>query len=502
MSFRAALDAALERPDDQEALADLAEAALREGEEEQAIPLLARRLAQSPEARLFQWKGLLERSIDEHAEALNSFDHAARLDPANARIAHGRARVALEAGVPAEALFEQALRLAPSDGSALLGLVAARLVAGHGERAEAELDRVLDRSPLWVEGHMQLAQLRSMLGKRELARSSLDRELQRDPSRTILWRAVFDLAVKSDNFDALDAAIARAQDAEVADSVTLPYRAIAAAELQRFAEADRLFAENGAASGPALAIWKVRHLLRSGRPDQALPIIDGELAGPGAAHMWPYAALAWRVLGDPRWDWLFARGELIRSFDLTGRLPPLSRLAEVLRSIHSAKGEYLDQSVRGGTQTDGPLFCRVEPEIRALRSAIVEAVERYVAELPAPDTEHPLLSQRRDRRVRFAGSWSVWLRKEGFHASHVHPQGWLSSALYVDLPPETADQPNAGWLQLGHPKPELGLKLDPLQLIKPEPGRLILFPSWMWHGTLPFPTGDRLTVAFDVSAPI
>lgn len=501
MSFRAALDAALERPDDQEALAELAEAALREGEEAQAIPLLARSLKRNPEARLFQWKGLLERSIDEHQEALNSFDQAARLDPANARIAHGRARVALEAGVPAEALFEQALRLAPSDGSALLGLIAARLVAGRGEHAEAELDRVLDRSPLWVEGHMQLAQLRSMLGKRELARSSLDRELQRDPSRTTLWRALFDFEVKSDNFDALDAAIERAKTADVADPETLPYRAIAAAELKRTAEADRLFDENDAASGPALAIWKVRHLLRHGRTQQTLPIIDGELVGPAAAHMWPYAALAWRLLGDPRWNWLFSRGELIQSFDLTDDLPPLGRLAEVLRSIHSAKGEYLDQSVRGGTQTDGPLFCRVEPEIRALRSAIVDAVERYVAELPAPDADHPLLSQRRDRRVRFAGSWSVWLREKGFHTSHVHPQGWLSSALYVDLPPDAEDQPNAGWLQLGQPRPELDLQLDPLQLINPEPGRLVLFPSWMWHGTLPFPAGERLTVAFDVAAP-
>lgn len=501
MSFRAALDAALERPDDQEALAELAEAALREGEEEQAIPLLARSLKRNPEARLFQWKGLLERSIDEHQEALNSFDQAARLDPANARIAHGRARVALEAGVPAEALFEQALRLAPSDGSALLGLIAARLVAGRGEYAEAELDRVLDRSPLWVEGHMQLAQLRSMLGKRELARSSLDRELQRDPSRTTLWRALFDFEVKSDNFDALDAAIERAKTVDVADPETLPYRAIAAAELKRTAEADRLFDENDAASGPALAIWKVRHLLRHGRTQQTLPIIDGELVGPAAAHMWPYAALAWRLLGDPRWNWLFSRGELIQSFDLTDDLPPLGRLAEVLRSIHSAKGEYLDQSVRGGTQTDGPLFCRVEPEIRALRSAIVDAVERYVAELPAPDADHPLLSQRRDRRVRFAGSWSVWLREKGFHTSHVHPQGWLSSALYVDLPPDAEDQPNAGWLQLGQPRPELDLQLDPLQLINPEPGRLVLFPSWMWHGTLPFPAGERLTVAFDVAAP-
>ena len=213
--------------------------------------------------------------------------------------------------------------------------------------------------------------------------------------------------------------------------------------------------------------------------------------------MWPYAALAWRVLGDPRWDWLFARGELIRSFDLTGRLPPLSRLAEVLRSIHSAKGEYLDQSVRGGTQTDGPLFCRVEPEIRALRSAIVEAVERYVAELPAPDTEHPLLSQRRDRRVRFAGSWSVRLTDAGFHTAHVHPQGWISSAFYVALP--RFDEGGEGWLVLGEPPADLATGLDPLRKVKPREGQLVLFPSMMWHGTLPFDKGERMTVAFDVA---
>jgi hypothetical protein len=35
--------------------------------------------------------------------------------------------------------------------------------------------------------------------------------------------------------------------------------------------------------------------------------------------------------------------------------------------------------------------------------------------------------------------------------------------------------------------------------IKPEPGRLVLFPSYMWHGTAPF-SGDaeRLTIAFDL----
>ena len=501
MSFTTALDAATRKPTDPDLIISLAEAALHEGEEVQAIPLLAQTVAKRPAALLWQWKGLLERAIDEHVNALESFERAARLEPANASIAHGRARVALEAGVPSEAFFEQALKLSPSDGSILLGLVAARLAAGHGERAEAELDRILARSPLWLEGHMQLAQLRSTLGKRELANASLDRALKHDPGHARLWQALFDLQIRGDNFRALDEAIDRATAAGESDAATSAYRAIAAAELSKTEDADRLFSQNDAAGGPSLAIWKIRHFLRSGRPQEALPLVDGELVGPGAAHIWPYAALAWRLTRDSRWDWLFADGALIATFDLSSTLAPLGRLAEVLRSFHAAKGEYLDQSVRGGTQTDGPLFSRIEPEIRVLRSAVVDAVGRYKASLPVMDDRHPVLSRRRDRRVRFSGSWSVRLKGKGFHTSHVHPQGWISSALYVDLPPEAAGQPNAGWLQLGQPRAELKLPLDPLRLIKPSPGRLILFPSWMWHGTLPFPAGERLTVAFDVAAP-
>ena len=38
-------------------------------------------------------------------------------------------------------------------------------------------------------------------------------------------------------------------------------------------------------------------------------------------------------------------------------------------------------------------------------------------------------------------------------------------------------------------------------MIEPKPGRLVLFPSTMWHGTEPFAAGERLTVAFDVARP-
>ena len=76
--------------------------------------------------------------------------------------------------------------------------------------------------------------------------------------------------------------------------------------------------------------------------------------------------------------------------------------------------------------------------------------------------------------------------------------GWLSSAFYVVLPPDLG-QNHAGWLTLGEP-PAGQLDLPPHRMIEPRPGRLALFPSWMWHGTRPFTEGERITVAFDVAS--
>ena len=105
-----------------------------------------------------------------------------------------------------------------------------------------------------------------------------------------------------------------------------------------------------------------------------------------------------------------------------------------LRGLHLDLHQPLEQSVRGGTQTDGPLFARIEPEIRALRAAIVAAVERHIAQLPPPRGRPPEPLRPKRAPVRFAGSWSVRLAGAGFHANHIHPAGWISSAFYVALP--------------------------------------------------------------------
>ena len=75
----------------------------------------------------------------------------------------------------------------------------------------------------------------------------------------------------------------------------------------------------------------------------------------------PYAYLAWGLANDPRFESL-AR-DTIQIIDLAHRLP-LDALAVTLRSLHTVSGQYLDQSVRGGSQTDGPLLSRLEPARR------------------------------------------------------------------------------------------------------------------------------------------
>jgi hypothetical protein len=132
-----------------------------------------------------------------------------------------------------------------------------------------------------------------------------------------------------------------------------------------------------------------------------------------------------------------------------------------------------------------------------LRSLLGFAVERFWATLPPTDPKHPLLKHR-GATPRFAGSWSVRLTGGGLHVAHIHPSGLLSSACYLHVP--VAADPAEGVLEIGRPPAGLDFGLGPLATIRPEPGKLALFPSYLFHGTRSFGTGERLTVAFDLVA--
>ena len=477
---------------------DQAIAALNASQAELPIERVDRALRQAPhDFRLWHVKGLIHREQERRELALPALRRAVELAPNEPLIAHGYARTLLEAGLPSVEAFARALKLNPKNTDAVTGLAAALVAEGRIGDAIAGLETVVRQSPLWTAGHVLLASLRWSEGERDGFTKSFDEALLVHSNSLELRREQMVLLLHAEHFAEVLKCVNDGRGLFGPNPLFTAHEAVARSEAGETEAADRLFDELVPLAVANFDLRYVRHLLRSNRPDRASEILDNWLGGPDQAMFWPYASPAWRMTGDPREEWLEGDHRLVGVYDIADALPPLDELAATLRALHNLRSQPLGQSVRGGTQTDGNLFHRIEPSIVALREALRTAVAEHAESLPSLDPAHPL-SIDRPSRMTFSGAWSVRLQAGGSHESHVHPMGWLSSALYVTLPPDLGRE-QAGWLTLGEPQAQLKLPLAPLRMVEPKPGRLVLFPSWMWHGTRPFGEGERMTVAFDIA---
>jgi len=245
--------------------------------------------------------------------------------------------------------------------------------------------------------------------------------------------------------------------------------------------------------------------LLGGDPEKAAHFCEQALAlDPHDQIALSSLSIAWRLMADARDESLSGYDSLIRSFELE---PPdgfasmddfNAELNSWLDGMHPDTREYLDQSLRGGTQTPDQIFGKGHVLVEKIRARIDEAVGRYIAEM-GEDDRHPFLS-RRAKGFAYSGSWSSRLRDCGFHVNHIHPQGWISSCYYIAVPKVVEDaKERQGWIKFGEPSFNVPLKDAIRRAIQPRPGRLVLFPSYMWHGTIPFHDAQpRTTIAFDV----
>ena len=107
---------------------------------------------------------------------------------------------------------------------------------------------------------------------------------------------------------------------------------------------------------------------------------------------------------------------------------------------------------------------------------------------------------RRRDNFEFSASWSVRLANCGYHTMHTHPLGWISSAYYVQVPQAVSEgDEHGGGIKFGEPDIDIGEAGEARLKIQPSAGRLVLFPSYMWRGTVPFESDEpRMTTPFDV----
>jgi tetratricopeptide (TPR) repeat protein len=446
------------------------------GQVEASLDTSVKVLAQVPDSAVAEHNiaaRLCDLSRHTEAEAATRRAFAKGLDAPETWLVHGRALQGQDRFEEAEAAYRRAIATGQGHPDAQLEL--AQLIwmqTGDLSAASQSLNAALVADPLNVRLTLHLSSLQTFSGHRAAAFATLNAAVQRrgqlDP---VLEVATANAALAVRDLAAADMHAARILQA-----------------LPGHVEALRLSCDVHLALGRLEAAQATALTLR-----RMVPLDQSVLAR---------LATVWRLIGDGRYHDLHDYDRLVRPAMIEtpagwASLPAyLTDLAQAVEALHRLKAHPVGQSLRGGSQTMQNLAQSQDPAIKAFFVAIDPPIRAYVKALG--QGKDPL-RQRNLGGYRLSGSWSVRLKANGFHADHVHPKGWLSSAFYVDTPRAVDAGGKEGWLKFGQPGLLTTPELEADHWVKPEPGRLVLFPSFMWHGTQPFSSNERrLTIAFDL----
>lgn len=375
---------------------------------------------------------------------------------------------------------------------------------GRFADAEAAFLQALKRDPNLYEAHADLVQLRWMLtADLSNALVDLDAAARATPNdiRLLLLKAkAMEQAGRLADAYALLRALASVRPNEAALLTTASQFATELGD----EEIALAFAERAASLAPQeriVATNLVSACLAAGQADRAATLASGlRQHWPTDQHALALLATAWRILGDARYKTLYDYENLVFTSQIAtpkawSNLDAyLSDLAAGVRSAHNFTTHPFHQSIRHGSQAPDILH-HDHPAIAALPEALAPPIKSYIAKLgPGPDP----IRARNLGGYAYQGMWSIRMQAGGFHIDHVHPNGWISSACYIEVPKAMPNK--EGWLKFGEPgirtKPKLGAE----HFVEPAPGKVALFPSYMWHGTVPFSDASaRMSVAFDLT---
>lgn len=468
--------------------------------------LLEQRAPEAPD--VWTWAGLAAAAHGQAPRAETAYKAALTRDPTASVARHNLATLYRQNGEEQAALSVLGDPLGgPLRPETLVLQAHLHADLGAFDEALQGYEQALSLSPTLLDAHESLSRMLPQLGRAQDALNSYRLAIQRCPSDRALWAS----------------AITAAKDLRQG-----PYLvALADAACERFgASPDLLVA---LALGQAMegqkdvAIAQLQRVIAA-VPDHIaahlhlIPLLleQGDLrtAETCAVHAtqldpldqsgWSWLTVIWRLSNDAREAWLADYDRFVVKIDLEEALSltdgvSLPLLQTTLDAVHRTSHHPLEQSPRGGTQSRGDLFARSELPLRQFKAVIKREIDRVLDGLPF-DPLHPFLGRRSSAGFSFAGAWSVRLRTGGYHAHHIHHKGWISSAFYVSLPPSVAHgREEAGALVFGVPELETSLNLSARRTLAPKEGQLVLFPSYFWHGTLPFDDEvPRVSIAFDM----
>ena len=170
----------------------------------------------------------------------------------------------------------------------------------------------------------------------------------------------------------------------------------------------------------------------------------------------------------------------------------IKNIIEDLRNV-STIWQPPNQSAHGGFQTVGNLFNFSKNSIVTLKEVILIEIEAYYEKFK----NEPCSFIEKWPAKKDISGWHIMLKEKGYHDQHIHQNGWLSGVIYLKVVP-SLDKNEGGIIFTLTSSTESDTRL-PKVIHNPEVGDMILFPSSLYHGTIPFSTDtDRIVVSFDL----
>lgn len=192
---------------------------------------------------------------------------------------------------------------------------------------------------------------------------------------------------------------------------------------------------------------------------------------------------------------------LIGRFQMSGTESTNAALLAILLE-REASTPSVDYANLGGWHSSGDLLEWGTPEVESLRNWISEALNRMVqATSQLPEVAGRAAPPRGSFRV---SAWGNISRRGNYHRMHNHPNSAWSGCYYVTG--ISSNSPMGGVLELYDPRPftEMvevpGSPYGQRVLVRPVPGLLVLFPSWLYHFVHPCDSDkERVSIAFNAA---
>ena len=96
-------------------------------------------------------------------------------------------------------------------------------------------------------------------------------------------------------------------------------------------------------------------------------------------------------------------------------------------------------------------------------------------------------------------AWFLIMNNEGYVKPHIHERGWISGSIYLNIPPKGhLNEGNIKFSYHNDAYPKDG-NLFPEKILDLKTGDIVLFPSSLFHSTIPIQSDEeRVVLAFDI----